>query len=209
MSVQNNVKQNLTEQEIKGALKLAINVSPLTGKKISRKESVEELKQLMKKGFNINYRYPDQENWTLLHFVTYFKNEDMFDELISLGADHTLLLEHEVSLLHIAATKNLSKSCKKILSKNFNVDALTERKKTALMNACEAGGLETVKVCINAGANIELKDSESKDCFYYADKFAKNNYDSEVSTFLSETLMYKDIKIIKTKSSSIGAVRKF
>lgn len=209
MSVKNNVKQNITEQEIKNALKLAISISPENGLKISRSESVKRLKDLITKGFNINHRYSEQENWTLLHFAIYFKKEDMVEELLKLGADHTLLLEGDISPLHIAATKNLSTTCKKVLAKGFDVDAITTKGKTSLMNACETGGLDSVKVLIHAGANIDIKDNEDHSCFDYADKFAKNNYSSEVETFLTETLMYKDVKSYKNKTSSLSAVRKF
>lgn len=64
------------------------------------------------------------------------------------------------TLLHRAALKGSSKTCSRILSKNpkLDIDAKTKNKSTALHYAVFSGDLETVRVLIDAGASLKIKN---------------------------------------------------
>lgn len=203
MSTENNVKHGLKVEELQMALKYAINRCPHTGNVLSTNESIKQIKQLIEKGFDINYRYPDQENWTILHMAAFFKKADMVKELIKLGADLNIKLENDVSILHISATKGLDNSCQLLLGKGVPVDILTKNGKTSLMNACEAGSLPCVQIFLDNKADVNLKDSTGKTCFEYADEYAKVKYDPSISNLINHILMYQDVKSVKLRPATV------
>lgn len=64
------------------------------------------------------------------------------------------------TLLHRAALKGSSKTCSRLMSKNpkLDIDAKSKNKSTALHCAVFSGDLETVRVLIDAGASLKLKN---------------------------------------------------
>jgi len=67
------------------------------------------------------------------------------------------------TFLHKSAFKGMSKVCSEILNTNhsLSIDAKTRDKSTALHFAVASGNLETVKVLVNAGASLKIKNSHN------------------------------------------------
>lgn len=84
------------------------------------------------------------------------------------------------TLLHRAALKGSSKTCSRLISKNpkLDIDAKSKNKSTALHCAVFSGDLETVRVLMDAGASLKLKNNHKNTALSLA---SLHNYQDIIS----------------------------
>jgi len=194
MSSQNIVKQNqFTKEEEKSILFLGLLKDSKTGNKLSVSDAVSEIKKYIKQGFNINYRFISQKNWTLLNMVTYFGHVSLAKELVKLGADINLSTQGEVSNLHIAAMKNLDNLCHTYIIGGTDVNIKTIKGKTPIIYSCEAGAQEATIKLLDFKADIEIKDLDNKTCLDYANDYGDKVSNRVLSSMIMERVLYKNM----------------
>ena len=104
------------------------------------------------------------------------------------------------TLLHRAALKGSSKTCSMIIAKSpeLNVDAKSRNKSTALHCAVFSGNFETVKVLINAGASVKVKNDHKNTALNLA---RLHNY-REIESLLENSSHSKNIDISHRSSTT-------
>lgn len=116
------------------------------------------------------------------------KKEDVALLLLE-GSDNKVLNysdpQTRETLLHRAALKGSSRTCSMIIAKNpeLNVDAKSRDKATALHCAVFSGDLDTVKVLVDAGASMKIKNDYKNTAL----SLARLHNHREIQSFLENT----------------------
>lgn len=208
MTNKNIVNKNLTSEEEIHILSLLLNKDIKTNKNLSQTESFNRVKELIDNGFNVNYEFKHNENWTLLNFSIFYKKLDIIDLLIKNGAKINHCISNNVNYLHLASSKNLASICSNLIKSGIPIDSITSQGRTSLMQACESGAKEAAFTLIDLNANTEIKDNSSLTCFDYAEKYNQNIHDYSFSNQLTEKIMYKD-NVNNLKKSKKASTVKF
>lgn len=138
-----------------------------------KEDSIEGIK-VFKKYFDpinpildINKPLPGQKNWTALAFTTWFGRNEETKALLSLGANPKVLLNDNLTVLHIAASEGKNNLCLNFLKKGAEVNQQTTTGFTPLMGACENGHLKAVEIMMPYKPNIMITDKNNKTCLDY------------------------------------------
>ena len=90
---------------------------------------------------------------------------DMIQTLLKHKADVNIVDEAEWAPIHYACTREAIRA---LLGANANINARTEDGSTALMLNCEFDLIDLVRVLIECGADLSIKDNSGKSAIDYA-----------------------------------------
>lgn len=99
----------------------------------------------------------------------------MCEKLISFGAEVMLSDDLQMSSLHYAASYGFSNIVKLLLRNHAKLNATNLNFETPLHHASRHGNVDCIKVLLEQGANIEMKDKSGKLCLDLAiENYQKN-----------------------------------
>jgi len=147
---------------------------------------------------------PIEGKWNALALATYFGKTEEVIYLLKLGADPSIKLEKNLTVLHTAATQGKELICLSILKHKASIDNKTkktisplidaqcDRGTTALMRASEAGRFDIVKIMLPFSPNIMLRDKDGKSCIEYCKETESYDIIRYINNYhLNETLPRK------------------
>lgn len=142
-----------------------------------------------------------ETSWSPLIACIYVGFSEGVNYLLEQGADPNFCGKDGFSPLSIAAQKTKLAIPLKLIKKGAKVNFRDIRGKTALMQACEVGNLDLVKILLEAQADIKIKSNDQKDCLSFAMEKEKFNIVRYIENYyLNKTLASKDnVEIKKTK----------
>ncbi|MFN7095687.1 MAG: ankyrin repeat domain-containing protein, partial [Burkholderiales bacterium] len=126
----------------------------------AQSEQSEMVIFLLNQGANIEAK-TNRGGYTPLHLAV--SNETIVDTLLKAGAKINAQTDYDWNALHIAAAKGYLATCKLLVQKEINLEAINVHNDTALLNAAMNGQLAVAEFLINAGARIE-KTSTVANC---------------------------------------------
>lgn len=98
--------------------------------------------------------------------------KDSTTELLAHGADTTITNNYGNTALHQAAYYGHAAIAQKLISSGADIDAQTSLGTTPLIDACTWSGMhensDAIKVLIENGADLNLKDSYGKSALWWA-----------------------------------------
>lgn len=137
------------------------------------------LKSLIAKKSNLNAK--DKSGNTALFFAISNDHTEAAKMLIDAGATLTNFNENGDSALVTAVSFNNTALIELILKKKpALLDLMNPDKQTPLMKAAEVGSIETVKLLVKAGADLNLKDKFGRTAY----DIAKESQNTESLEFL-------------------------
>ncbi len=147
---------------------------------------------------------PIEGKWNALALATYFGKNEEVTYLLKLGADPTVRLEKNLTVLHAAAAQGKEYICYSLLKYKSVVDPKTkktisplidlqcDRGTTALMRASEAGRFDIVKVMLPFNPMISLRDKDGKSCIDYCKETESYDIIRYINNYhLNQTLPHK------------------
>ncbi len=199
-----NQKDNTLDKDAVEEILLACNrkIKNANGKE----DSIEGIK-IFKKYFHpanpiydINKPLPGQKQWTALAFTTWFGKNEETKALISLGASPKILLNDNLSVLHIAASEGRQAMCLSFLQKGADVNQQTSKGLTPLMGACENGHLNVIQTMMPFKPNIMLEDNNKMTCLDYGLKNKHYNVIRFIQYYhLQNKIPLKEIDLLANK----------
>lgn len=184
-------------------------------RKIKNEEGKEDAQsgiKIFKKYFDKNNEYydidkaiPGQGEWNVLAFATFFGKTEEVKCLLSLGANPKIKLNNKITVLHIASTEGKPILCSYYLNGGVNINSQTITGQTPMMNACEAGHFDVVKILMDSKPNIVIKDNNQLTCLDYGLKNEHYNIVRYIEYFyLQNKIPLKgEEKLNKSKSIKI------
>ncbi len=168
---------------------------PLEGIKIFRKYFNPE-----SPAYDINKPLPDQKQWTALAFTTWFGRTEETRALISLGANPKVLLNDNLSVLHIAASEGRHGMCLNFLQKGAEINQQTAKGFTPLMGACENGHLNVIQTMLPFKPNVMIEDNNKMTCLDYGLKNQHYNVIRFIQYYhLQNKIPLKEVDLLSTK----------
>ena len=122
---------------------------------------------LIESGYDVNHQ--DVEGETPLHVALENNAPDLTLFLLEAGADVKMVKSDGNTSLHIAVYGNCNKqTLQQIIDKGVSVNALNNRRETALVCACKSAQGDSVKVLLKAGADPKIADAQGYTCLHTA-----------------------------------------
>lgn len=165
----NKIIETIEEKEIEEIQNSNIPEKPNIFDKINNRESVRNMilniSLYLENGGDINVA--DNEGNTLLMKSVYLGYYDLADYILLNNADISLTNNNGENALILSA--DYPYIINLILNNNIdNLDSADNKGKTALFHACEFGNLNSVKLLIKSGSDINKRDIFGKTILMYA-----------------------------------------
>ena len=166
----NQIIETIEEQkEIEEIQNSNIPEKPNIFDKINNRESVRNMilniSLYLENGGDINVA--DNEGNTLLMKSVYLGYYDLADYILTMNADISLTNNNGENALILSA--DYPYIINLILNNNIdNLDSADNKGKTALFHACEFGNLNSVRILIKSGSDINKRDIFGKTILMYA-----------------------------------------
>ena len=129
--------------------------------------SIEVLQAIIDHGANVNAT--NKRNETALTIVCVNKNEDVINALLNGNADPNITDDDGETFLHKAVREDCTKGMlQAIIQHGADVNATNKDKVTALMIACMRGNMDAIYELLNAGADTNVSDKDSRTWLHYA-----------------------------------------
>jgi ankyrin repeat protein len=119
---------------------------------------LEIVQLFLARGASVNL--PDQEGYSLLHYVTYYNNHPEVIKLILHAADLTKADHDGDTALHKAAANGHLDSTQLLLQAGADINIPNKEGDTALHKAAENNHLGVMHVLLQAGANINAQNND-------------------------------------------------
>lgn len=144
---------------------------------------------LLDAGANVNVK--NKSGWSLLHQAVAGNWPEFVERLLNKSAIPFVKDMCDATPLHVASEKGFSRIAKMLIKTEIiNINALDIDDETPLMKAAKLNHLDTVKILVESGANLYLKNRDGKN----AQELASENPD--VSDYLSEQMQaHPEIKV--------------
>lgn len=165
----NKIIETIEEKEIEEIQNSNIPEKPNIFDKINNRESVRNMilniSLYLENGGDINVA--DSEGNTLLMKSVYLGYYDLADYILLNNADISLTNNNGENALILSA--DYPYIINLILNNNIdNLDSADNKGKTALFHACEFGNLNSVRILIKSGSDINKRDIFGKTILMYA-----------------------------------------
>ena len=165
----NKIIETIEEKEIEEIQNSNIPEKPNIFDKINNRESVRNMilniSLYLENGGDINVA--DNEGNTLLMKSVYLGYYDLADYILLNNADISLTNNNGENALILSA--DYPYIINLILNNNIdNLDSADNKGKTALFHACEFGNLNSVRILIKSGSDINKRDIFGKTILMYA-----------------------------------------
>lgn len=165
----NQIIETIEEKEIEEIQNSNIPEKPNIFDKINNRESVRNMilniSLYLENGGDINVA--DNEGNTLLMKSVYLGYYDLADYILLNNADISLTNNNGENALILSA--DYPYIINLILNNNIdNLDSADNKGKTALFHACEFGNLNSVRILIKSGSDINKRDIFGKTILMYA-----------------------------------------
>ena len=104
----------------------------------------------------------------LLHWALSVRAEDIFELLVSLGADVNGVGIEGESVLMVAAYQAMTSSISLLLRADANVNYVDGAGRTALMYGARSGDCESVEILLGSGASVAVVDQHGCNAAHWA-----------------------------------------
>lgn len=196
-------QQNLSKEAVNEILEACNRKIKNSEGKEDAQEGIKIFKKYFDKTrdhYDIDKPLPGQGEWNPLAFATFFGKAEEVKALLTLGANSKIKLNNDITVLHVAATEGKPVLCNYYLRGGVDVNSQSKLGQTPMMNACEAGHLDVVKILLNAKPNIMIKDNDALTCLDYGQKEQHYSIISYIEYFyLENKLPLKDVSQMNHK----------
>lgn len=126
--------------------------------------------------YNIDYRFEDEDNDTLLLYSISDPSSEMFNFLLSNGANINLQNNEEEGILHAIVFSGDIERLKKIMSSySLDINSKSKDGATPLLLAISLGKIEISIFLINSGANVNFSDNDGISPLHLAVQLKNND----------------------------------
>ncbi len=145
----------------------------------SKNGNLEEIKELIKNGDDVNAK--DKDGDTALILASIYGHSEIIKYLVLNGADvNAKDIDTRTSLMLASVNARDFEIIKYLVLNGADVNNISYYGDTALILASQYGHLEVVKLLIEKGADIHIKDNDEKTALMWA----KDNSYNEVAEYL-------------------------
>lgn len=141
----------MNQEELNKALRNAI-----------KKDKIEEVKELIKKGASVTAQYNDDFCWTPIHWAAYQGNVAIIQLLLDNDADINAKNKYCTTCLHCAAYMGHSGVVKFLIEKGAQVNVKKGDGDTPLHRAAFFAQKDVVEILLYCGANKYIRNNQDR-----------------------------------------------